>query len=156
MSLEDLGNLGEFISGLAVLISLVYLATQIRQNTRTLRSQAEDESRNQSAHLQEVMVTDRQIAEMMFSGAIDSDSLDATDRFRFGMLLSNLFMVYENVYLKSNAGMLELDRWPMYERRMAELIRLPGIRAWWDENSGDFQAGFTARVAAIPDRTDTR
>ena len=33
MSLEDLGNIGEFVAAVAVVISLVYLAVQIRQNT---------------------------------------------------------------------------------------------------------------------------
>ena len=36
--LESLGNIGEFLGALAVLISLVYLAIQIRQNTQTVRS----------------------------------------------------------------------------------------------------------------------
>jgi hypothetical protein len=39
MDLETLGNLGEFISGIVVIISLVYLAMQVRQNTRSLRTE---------------------------------------------------------------------------------------------------------------------
>jgi hypothetical protein len=35
MSLSDLASLGSFVSGLAVLISLVYLATEVRQSHRT-------------------------------------------------------------------------------------------------------------------------
>ena len=37
MSLEDLGNIGEFVAAVAVVISLVYLAIQIRQNTTQMR-----------------------------------------------------------------------------------------------------------------------
>jgi hypothetical protein len=33
MSLEDLGNIGEFVAAAAVIVSLIYLAMQIRQNT---------------------------------------------------------------------------------------------------------------------------
>ena len=36
MTLEDLGNLGEFVAALGVGISLGYLAIQIRQNTAQL------------------------------------------------------------------------------------------------------------------------
>ncbi len=35
MSLEDLGNLGEFLGSIGVIVSLIYLALQIRQNTRS-------------------------------------------------------------------------------------------------------------------------
>jgi hypothetical protein len=38
MSLEDLGNIGEFVAAVAVVVSLVYVAVQIRQNTRSVRA----------------------------------------------------------------------------------------------------------------------
>ena len=38
MTLEDLGNLGEFLGAIGVIASLVYLAVQIRQNTRAVNS----------------------------------------------------------------------------------------------------------------------
>ena len=40
MTLADLGNLGEFVGALGVVAALVYLAFQIRQNTRQLRNNA--------------------------------------------------------------------------------------------------------------------
>jgi hypothetical protein len=39
--LEDLGNLGDFLGGIGVIITLIYLATQIRQNTNQLRQNAD-------------------------------------------------------------------------------------------------------------------
>jgi hypothetical protein len=36
--LEALGNLGDFIGGIAVVATLVYLALQVRQNTAALRT----------------------------------------------------------------------------------------------------------------------
>ena len=35
MTLEDLGNVGEFVGGLAVIITLDYLALELCINTRT-------------------------------------------------------------------------------------------------------------------------
>ncbi len=40
MTLQDLGNIGEFVGALGVVASLIYLALQIRQNTRQLRNNA--------------------------------------------------------------------------------------------------------------------
>jgi hypothetical protein len=39
MSFADLASLGSFVSGIGVLVSLIYLSLQIRQNTRAVRSQ---------------------------------------------------------------------------------------------------------------------
>jgi hypothetical protein len=38
MSLSDLASIGSFVSGIAVLVSLIYLAQQMRQNTRHTRA----------------------------------------------------------------------------------------------------------------------
>ena len=38
VTLNELGSLGEFISGIAVVVTLIYLAAQIRHNTRAVRS----------------------------------------------------------------------------------------------------------------------
>jgi len=35
--IENLGNIGDFVGGIGVVVTLVYLATQIRQNTRAIR-----------------------------------------------------------------------------------------------------------------------
>ena len=37
MTLEELGNLGDFLGGIGVIVTLVYLAVQIRSNTQTVR-----------------------------------------------------------------------------------------------------------------------
>ena len=36
--LEDLGNIGDFIGGIGVIVMLAYLAVQIRHNTRAARA----------------------------------------------------------------------------------------------------------------------
>ena len=39
MSLETLGNMGDFFGGIAVLVTLLYLAVQIRSNTKATQSE---------------------------------------------------------------------------------------------------------------------
>ena len=48
MSFEALGNLGDYVGGIAVILSLAYLALQIRQNTRMLRASPLASSRSDS------------------------------------------------------------------------------------------------------------
>ena len=38
MSIQDLGSIGELIAALATLAALIYLAVQVRQNTRAIKS----------------------------------------------------------------------------------------------------------------------
>ena len=41
MTLDQLANFGEFIGGLGVIISLIFVGIQIRQNTNSIRAQSE-------------------------------------------------------------------------------------------------------------------
>ena len=43
MSLEDLGNIGEFIAALGVIVSLIYLAVQIQRNTASVRTSTQQQ-----------------------------------------------------------------------------------------------------------------
>lgn len=39
MTLQDIGNIGEFIAAFGVIASLIYIGFQVRQNTRAMRAQ---------------------------------------------------------------------------------------------------------------------
>ncbi len=49
MDLTQLANLGEFIGGVAVLVTLVYLAAQVRQGTR-VQQQANELAKADAMH----------------------------------------------------------------------------------------------------------
>jgi hypothetical protein len=58
--LEELGNIGDFVGGLAVVVTLVYLALQIRQNTATTRVQT----------VQHLLTSDTAAADSVIAGPI--------------------------------------------------------------------------------------
>jgi hypothetical protein len=57
MTLEELGNVGEFVSGLAVIITPVYLAFELRINTRTFRASAAAVSQDSMASINDLLAT---------------------------------------------------------------------------------------------------
>jgi hypothetical protein len=64
LSLVDLGNLGEFVAAIGVIVSFIYLAFQIRQNTRSMRANAYQET---NASFQEATIT-QPLARTMMKG----------------------------------------------------------------------------------------
>jgi hypothetical protein len=50
MTLSDLGDLGDFLGGIGVFITLVYLAIQVRRNTMAVRSTSLDSA--YAAHME--------------------------------------------------------------------------------------------------------
>ena len=89
MNLEALGNIGDFLGGIGVVVTLVYLAAQIRQNTAQLRSNAEgarvaalDETTRSLGLWQDGIVSRRDVAALWERGLTGDCELDSTDHLR--------------------------------------------------------------------------
>ena len=104
--------------------------------------------------MNELLLNDREITKLAITGSTDPDALDSVDAVRFGYLLMNTFLSVESVYLKSHAGLLQLERWPAYEVQLANLVRFPGIRAWWEATDNGFHSGFSELVADLIRKVD--
>ncbi len=104
MSLEDLGNIGEFVGAIGVVFSLFYLAIQIRQNTRQLEQNTRS-VRSSSFHASSIAVDsylapiaeNEALAEILDRG-MAGESLTKTEQTRFDALMSRLFAAYEVLF----------------------------------------------------------
>jgi hypothetical protein len=63
MSLSDLASIGNFVSGIAVVESLVYLAIQTRQGVRNQRSIIRREFLQHSVSFADKLIADKPLAE---------------------------------------------------------------------------------------------
>ena len=136
--IETLGNLGDFIGGIAVVVTLVYLAIQIRQNTVQLRKSADiarAEARFTSvqafSEFRSHLIANPEVASLYYRGGKDIDALSPEDRLRYGLLLQQLFFSMHAALEKMEATTQE-DFSRMYKELNLDLIMpLPGVASWW-------------------------
>ena len=110
MTLEDLGNLGEFVGAIAVVISLVYLAVQIRQNTRALHGSSYAQSAEQLWLANLAIAQNRDLARIM----ADSNAgkpLSLEDTARLEAVITLFFFGTENLFRQYERGLLDSDTW---------------------------------------------
>jgi hypothetical protein len=142
MSLEDLGNIGEVVAAVGVIISLIYLAVQIRQNTSTVRAAAfQDVVGNSASFLKEVF-RDAELTRIWISGSEDLNSLTGVDRGRFHYLIVTFFRQVENTYNQTRKGLLKFEEWEGIRESVFDGIARPGMRQWWESNAFRFNSGF--------------
>jgi hypothetical protein len=152
MTLEDLGNLSEVIGAIAVVISLVYLAVQIRQNTAQIR----ESSQVSRLLLQENFVSGQEQLIRAFLenddmfrvwrlGTTTTDELSGDDQERFGLILYGQMYRYHVMYQAINVEPLEEKRCLIQIDRLAAM---PAFRSWWSrQRSGfAFDPGFVKLV----------
>ena len=73
MDLAQLANLGEFIGGVAVLVTLIYLALQVRDSTNEQRMTASREATRELASVLKTIVTTPEQAEVFVAALTDFD-----------------------------------------------------------------------------------
>jgi hypothetical protein len=148
LSLETLANLGEFVSAFAVVLSLVYLAYQVRQNTLSLRTENYARALDRVAAQQARMSADPAMAALFGRGVLDTSSLTPEQRIQFAWAFYEMFGAFEFMYHQSRAGALQAEVWERWSATLSWWISLPGVQAWWRAKPTPFSASFSEFVEA--------
>ena len=141
---EAIGAVGELIAAAGVVVSLIYLAFQIRQNTRQARGSMYDSIVSSLATFDRPIASDPQLARIFEDAIDDWGSIDGSGRARVMHLLSTLFKQFENVHYQYRQGTLEDELWLGWRQLMLSYFRRPGVQAWWSMRRGFYSASFRA------------
>ncbi len=140
--MEALGNLGDFIGGIGVIVTLIYLATQIRQNTRATRSETVLGLTNA---WQDYLLYTAQpdTAALMTMSQTEPDSLSEVEVYRLYVIARMLFRRFENDLMQSRSGTFDADVWSGYQRSLLrDVLASPTNRALWKLQRGFFTPDF--------------
>ena len=133
LTLEQAYYISQLIGTLAVIISLVYVAKQIRQNTNTIKLNS---AQNLSHELREslaLLASDAELSGIHLRAMRDIDDLAPVEKFRFYILLNNIFRVYENAYYQYTQGTVDSGVWAGIFGNMNVTKATSGYQAFWRE-----------------------
>lgn len=131
MSLADLSSLGSFVSGVAVVITLIFLVIQMRQNTLAIRAAASQALSAAYADLSNITVTNADMARIWRLGLSDLGQLTDDERVRFISYLSTAFRFMESARLEWRRGQLDNEHWRALEGDIRDIAAQPGAKAYW-------------------------
>lgn len=142
MSWEALATISEIISAVAVVISLVYLAHEIRTSNEGVRQSAMQEMLESLNDLIGETSTDGQFAEIWIRGLAADESLSAVELVRFRSWLVRLFHVYAR--LEELKLTVKTDSWvdSATTKVRQELVGSPGVKQWWAQRQEMFPQPF--------------
>jgi hypothetical protein len=143
--LDSLGNLGDFLGGLGVVVTLVYLATQIRQNTDALRRESYQNLLNHYSDLN-TRLADRGFAELLTSTREGITHLDRPDYLRVVNYWLSLLRHYQNGYEQYRAGVLTDTQWEQLSWPIIVVLSSKGFCEFWDARQHHFSAEFAGWV----------
>ena len=128
---EILGNFGDFIGGIAVVITLLYLSYQIRQNTKEVRNSSIQSllERSTSLFSENMDSPIAAICAKMDRG----EELDHEEQWRLMMFIRRNFQLYELVFIQHQGCRISDQVMQAYERRILASMDRPFWRDMWQD-----------------------
>ena len=146
MNWEAIGALGEIVGALGVILTLAYLAVQVRQNTEEMRSGQTQDLIEANSEANYFMASDEKLAELMQIGMVEPSELSATDQFRFNVFWFAAYNRFDFAYHQFIRGRLDPELWEKMDYEIPLYLNLPGSRAWWERDKPRFSKKFVAYV----------
>lgn len=149
MTIEQLGSVGEFLAAIATLVTLIYLAVQIRQNTRAVRAASHHSVTDSFNHINTVIGTDPGAARIYRLGLEGLENLNEDEQFSFAFLMLGYLRVFETLYYQRGIGAAEEQLYQSEQNSLRWAFRYPGARDWWRSNEISFSPEFRAHVDQV-------
>ena len=140
MNWEAVAAVGEILGAIAVVISLVYLAAQIRQNTRQVEEQARA---HQVASMSSVgqgfsswrtlIAGSSENAAVWEKGGKDLAGLSPAERKQYDFLLVEMFWAFAQPWIYVQQGVFEKEMWEQAKNNI-RVFSNPGVQQWWQES----------------------
>ena len=144
-----LGSYGEFVGAIAVVATLIYLATQIRQNNELLRSDSRQTlvSNDVTSLAANLAHTD------VFARYVAGGELSAEDQLCLSFMFALDLRNREFEYFQYRSGLLDEETWRSYLQVVSINHSSRLGRKWWDSvGRGVVDREFAAMVDEVLER----
>ena len=149
MSIMELGALGEFVASFGVIATLIYLAVQMRQNTKAVRLNTAHAVTEELQDMFSLLVADEGMADVMLEAG-QKRGLSGAVRVRYYTFTSNLMRGYENAFLQRQEDAISEAHWTGITRMMIDFTAMAAFPEYWADRkhwlSDDFQAYMDAEI----------
>jgi hypothetical protein len=149
MDWNAIGAIGEIIGALAVFLTLVYLALQIRQNTKAIQASAVDAGIGRLNDVRKSVYENGDLTRIYLQGIAQPADLDDESRVRFRLLLHNILLSISNIYSQTSYTGLSLSTWESQLIILERIINSPGGRWFWKDYRFEFEESFRKKVDEI-------
>ena len=148
MSWAELASLAEIVGAIAVVITLIYIAKEIRQNSRALSMNALRDTTAQWNDWSNMLASSGDLADIVVKATKDYDSLSDAETLRYGGYVQSFFDNVESSRELVVEHRVDHDL-DIVESIVARRITDPGIVRWWQENTADYDDEFIAWIENI-------
>ena len=149
MSLEQMSYLAQIVGSVGVIVSLLFVGSQIRQNTRALERNEHNSTMSQWTVIRQAIAKDHEIADLMTAGLRGERTLDAADQLRMEQMLQEIAWASFHIWDRTKRGVFPKGTFELTAGRyLSGVLAAPRAASWW---CGAKHAGFIPPFVADVD-----
>lgn len=132
MSIQDIGSIGELLAALATLGTLIYLAAQIRQNSKMMRANTKQAISDSTQSLLYTMNEDPETFRKLLSG----EEMDEIEKMRVWIFMRATLRGFETQLFHYRSGLLDEQEWTTLKHTILNTMLYPESQDVWQELQG--------------------
>lgn len=148
MNWDAIGAVGEIIGAIAVVVSLLYLALQIRaQNSQAKLTALHEMSREQ--RIASEILAQKDLSEIFVRANKDYGSLSEAESVQLIVVITGLFRAWERAFLENRDGNLDANVWAALSRDYIQPMGAGSFRYIWKLRKQNYDPDFQDYVDSI-------
>ena len=149
MNWQALSSIAEATGVLLVFMSVVYLAIQVRQNTRALKASSHHAITDSFNNTSALVAQDPATARLWRLGSAGLSNLDEDEQVSYAFICIMYMRVMETLYYQRKVGTMEEQLYTTEEHTLHVFFSFPGFREWWNSNPYSFSTEYRDHINAI-------
>ena len=153
MNWDAIGALAETLGAIGVIASVLYLAYEVRSNTKTIRAEASTRAQMEWSKVNFAWSEhkDRDSMARVFDPSMSWSDFSESDRIALTFTLRSFAQQVEAQYFQYEANILHEEVWNAHLTGFAALMSYPAAAEWWlgEKEMPIYTKSFLARVAQV-------
>ena len=149
MNWDAVGAIAEVVASVGVIVSLIYLAIQIRAQTEEKEVSTTSETVSMLDAWYQSISGDEVLASIFVKGLRDFEDLNSVETVRFNFLMVRFFWMGNAITKRRQMGHIDDSTFEGMMWSWEGLCKYPGVRAWWSTREQAFDSEFRAFVSKL-------
>ena len=156
MNWDAINAISQFVSSVAVVLSVLYLAKEVHRSTRVAKVAAQDAAASAVREVTNTFMESADMSRIWGTGLEDVKQLSREDQARFFHATHQFLKALETIHFHYVNGLMDEQLWGGWQELLRHYISAPGIGRYWEIRSQLFSARFREFISQLEPVHDRR
>jgi len=149
MNWEAIGAIGEIAGALAVVVTLIYVSLQLRENTKSLKVQSLNETFSERSKMMSELQS-HAIGGIYRKIGMD-EKLTDEEELKASWFYTRVCIINEKLHYLHSIGAADDYNYQSFGRQLPDMVRNKFFEDWWSKARSQFSKEFQTHIEAIRD-----